>query len=925
MITFLALLCVPHVQAAEGGTVRGTITDDMDLAIPRVSVVLSGTGISGELIVESDDEGNFRFVSVPVGKHDMAVLKTGFSPVKRKVTVRLDEALFVPITLMVGTEEVIIEETLPVIDATRSSISTELNRETLDKLPVGRSYQDVVNILPGVSGRVDTSSGGPGDGNPSVRGEGQYGNNYLVDGISTRDPATKTFGTNVNYDAIEDVQVYTDGAPAEFGQATGMLVNVVTKDGGDEHHGSAGYFFGMDAPGEPTYLILDTSTGEEVQTPKRDFMSHSLSLTAGGPITKEKLWYFGSVDLGTDTELYEGMDPDAPYIAKDLGGFAKVTWFVNPDFKLRYQFNGQLTNIDNSIISSLYSPDTQELYQSDDLGNQFQAVWHPGLLSEMDLKVLSSLSHINVSPMSGDGNTAQVYDSVQGVYTGNASAYDYNTRSRTGFTLSLTQLANKAAGNHRVKGGIEAWSLAETRELDYTGPRDGLIGTSDENFPCTDEADYYDCAQRQEFEYVGPLPHSSIVLSTYLQDDWQPWNFLTINAGARIDYEQLYTSEGIAILEQVMPAPRLGVAWDATGDSKTLVSLNAGRYYDVNGSAFAEWGDSRTSAGYSYFDGYYSQTQPIFTQGAYPLVFCTPESIGQQTPDIQAAAAKYCNGDLRPYHMDKFVVAVERELFPLFALGARGILSQTSDLPEDINYDDYNWFITNPANKTRDYWALEFTAEKKLDEHWLLLASYTLSESRGTAPGQFETASASDYGSNGNEVGVYGDDITDPDTRAAYFDAGYGAYVEGYSGLGSGNNDAGYYGYLPYHSLHSVKVNGSYSFAVGKFETDIGAIYEYMSGNAWQKRTYVYNYQDYSGMAEGRGTRFMPPVHFLDVHLAESFDIDEHRSAEISVDVFNILDLSEAVTYYENDNENFGKVMYRQEPRSIRASLKVTY
>lgn len=925
MISLLALLVIPYVQAADGGTVRGTVTDDMDMSIPRVSIILSGPNISGELVVETDDEGNFRFVSVPVGKHQMSVLKTGFSPVKRSVTVRLDEAAFVPIVLNVGTEEVIIEETLPVIDTTRSSVSTQLSRETLDKLPVGRSYQDVVNILPGVSGRVDTSSGGPGDGNPSVRGEGQYGNNYLLDGISTRDPATKTFGSNVNYDAIEDVQVYTDGAPAEFGQATGMLVNVVTKDGGDEHHGSAGYFFNTGAPGEPTYLILDTATGKEVPTPKRDFKSHSLSLTAGGPIVKEKLWYFTSVDLGTSNEVYEGMDPNAPYLANDLGGFAKATWFVNPDFKLRYQFSGQVSSIENSINSSIYLPETQELYQSDDIGNQVQAVWRPGMLSELDLKVLSSLSHINVYPMSLDGSAAQVYDSVQGVYRGNAAAFDFNTRTRTGFTLSLTQLANKAAGNHRIKGGIEAWSLSEVRELDYTGPRDGLYGTSDANFPCTDAADYYDCAQRQEFEYVGPLPHSAMVLAAYLQDDWQPWDFLTINAGARLDYEQLYTSEGIAILEQFMPAPRLGIAWDATGDSKTLVSVNAGRYYDVNGAAFAEWGDSRSSAGYSYYDGYTSQTNPIFTQGANPLVFCTPESIAQQAPKLQEAAGEYCNGSLRPYHLDKLVLGVERELFPLFALGVRGILSQTSDIPEDINFDDQNWLITNPANKTRDYRALEVTAEKKLDDHWLLLASYTLSESLGTAPGQFESASGSDSGSNGNEVGVYGDDITDAETRAQLFELGYGDYVEGYSGLGSGSNQAGYYGYLPYHALHSVKINGGYSFQVGKFETDLGLVYEYDSGRAWQKRSYVYNYQDYSGLAEGRGTRFMPPIHYLDFHVAESFKIDEHRSAEIAIDIFNILDLSEAVTYYENDNRSFGKVMYRQAPRSIRASLKLTY
>ncbi|MEZ4238256.1 MAG: Plug domain-containing protein [Myxococcota bacterium] len=103
-----------------------------------------------------------------------------------------------------------------------------MGEDTIQNLPVGRSFASVVNTIPGVSGRVDTQNGGSG-GSPSVRGEGGYGNNYMIDGVSTRDPATKTSGAGVNFDAIEEIQVYTDGAPAEYGQFTGMMVNVVTR------------------------------------------------------------------------------------------------------------------------------------------------------------------------------------------------------------------------------------------------------------------------------------------------------------------------------------------------------------------------------------------------------------------------------------------------------------------------------------------------------------------------------------------------------------------------------------------------------------------------------------------------------------------------------------------------------------------------
>ena len=923
MITLLALLAVPYVEAAQGGTVRGSITDQDGLGIPGANIIISGPLISGQLIAVSDDEGNYRFLDVPVGNHELQVLKTGFPSTKRKIKVKLDESAFVAIELNVGVEEVIIEHALPVLDTTRSSVSTEISKEALDHLPVGRSYQSAVNILPGVSGRVDTSSGGPGDGNPSVRGEGQYGNNYLLDGISTRDTATKTFGTNVNFDAIEDIQVYTDGAPAEFGQATGMTVNVVTKDGGDEHFGSVGYYFGADAS-DGKYPIADLALHKEVPTAKRDFMTHSLSLLAGGPVLKEKLWYLASMDLGMGETTYEGQDPDSPNVYQDAGGFAKLTWFATPEAKIRYQFNGQVQSEDNFNTSSQFLPESQERYESNDIGNQVQVSWLPSATTIVDIKGIYNVANLNVSPMSGDRDTAQVLNQDTGVYGGNAAAFDSNVRTRAGFTYSITHLPKAFLGEHRIKAGVEAWELAESRDLDYTGPGDGLIGTSKEGYPCTGP-DYADCYTRQEFLGVGALTHRSIVLSTYLQDDWQPTDFLTVNAGLRLDHEDLYTSQGTKILEQWMPAPRLGIAWDATRDSKTKVSLNAGQYYDVNGSAFAEWGDTKTSAGYDYYYGPYSQTEPVFSQGAYPLTFCNQQSLSTLPDDEATAAREACNGDLRPYHLDKLVLGIDREVAPSLAVGLRGILSQTVDIPEDINYDDYNWVITNPENKRRDYWAVEFTAEKEFDKHWQLLASYTLSESKGSMPGQFETASGGGFGGNGNEVGVYADDIGNPAVRADAFDSGDGAYLQGYAGLGSYTNDAGYYGYLPYHAWHSAKVNGSYTLQPGAWNHTVGLVYEFSSGNAWQKRSYVPNYQDYLGFPEGRGSRFMPAMHYLDAHFSEEFKIDDKRSAEVAIDVFNILDLDGAVTYYENDDENFGLTLYRQEPRTVRASVKVNY
>lgn len=921
LLLALSPLFVHEARAGQTGNLRGQVQDDGGLAVPGATVSLSGTGIAGELAASTDAEGQFFLSGITPGTHTLKVSKPGLRPVTMQVTIRLDETAFAPVKLQVGSEELVIEEELPVIDATRSAVSTELTAESLERLPTGRSYQDVVNMIPGVQGRVDTQEGGGGTGNPSVRGEGQYGNNYLVDGVSTRDPATKTFGMDVNFDAISAIQVYTDGAPAEFGQATGMLVNVVTKDGGDEHHGTGAYYLGKSASGG-TYPIADLETHKEVETEKKQFMTHDLALTAGGPIVKEKLWYYASLDLGLGSTVFEGGDADKPYVTKNGGGFAKISWFATPDVTVRYQFSGQGTDIENYETSAQFTPSAQSHYTSQDLAHQLSADWNPIEGGRLNAKAIYQTGSIDVVPMGGSEDTPQMLDLDSGLYTGNADSFDLNNRGRIGGALAYSQVIEQFLGHHVVKGGAEFYRLNEDRELIFTGPGDGVQYISQESagLPCTGP-DYLDCAGYTEYTEVGePLGHIGNLTSFYLQDDWQPVSRLTINVGARVDNEKLFQNAGDPVLSQWMPAPRFGLAWDVGGDSRTVVTANAGRYYDINGNTFAGWADTRSSFIFKQYQ-YNAETggyDLVWEQNpeSDPLVFCVADEAG-------AFPSEFCGDEqLMPYHMDKAVLGVKREVIPLFAVGLRGIVSQTRDLPEDVDVDLDTWIITNPEAKRRDYWGVEVTAERKPDERWQLLASYTYSQSKGTTPGQFEISSGGSTGSDGNQVGVYADDVNDQATREMYFDGGAGWLLDGLAGLGTESDDAGYYGYLPYHSFHSVKLNGAYT---APFGTTFGAVYEFDSGHAWQKRGYVELYQDYFAFPEGRGSRMMPAVHYLDVRVSHALEFGEGRSVELGADVFNVVDFAQAISYYENDDENFGLTLFRQDPRWVRVSLKGTY
>jgi hypothetical protein len=318
-----------------------------------------------------------------------------------------------------------------------------------------------------------------------------------------------------------------------------MMVNVVTKDGGDEHHGTVAYYFsthlsGLGCTDEDDcgrYPILDLETGTEVPTLKRKFMGHEVALTAGGPIVKEKLWYFAAIDLGMGWSRFEGQEPGSdPLQDKSIAGFGKITWFVTPDVTLQYQISGDALSSQNNNTSPLFAPEAQQERNDWQIGHIFTAKWRPIPTGELELKASYLPVNINVVPQVGDKETPQFFNEDTGQYTNNHSDFDYNRRDRIGAQLEYTQLA-KAAGQHRIKGGVEFWVVHDERDLVFTGGAgavpagffyEGADAESDYEFggisyqssddnglPCTEDTNgdgiLDDCSGFRTYQNVGPL------------------------------------------------------------------------------------------------------------------------------------------------------------------------------------------------------------------------------------------------------------------------------------------------------------------------------------------------------------------------------------------------------------------------------------
>jgi hypothetical protein len=216
--TFVAALIVPFAaEARETGDVRGLVTDTDELPLPRAILKLSGVDLAGEKTVETQADGTFRFTDLAPGQYKITVEWQDRIGAVAMVEVVLDRSTYVPITVdLSGTvEEIDIKGYRPIVDTTSSALSTTMSQQYLQDLPVGRSYQDVVQTIPGVSGRIDTSERGRRRRQPQRPRRRPV--RQQLHARRDRDPPVirrpRPSAPNVNFDAIEADAPSTPTAP----------------------------------------------------------------------------------------------------------------------------------------------------------------------------------------------------------------------------------------------------------------------------------------------------------------------------------------------------------------------------------------------------------------------------------------------------------------------------------------------------------------------------------------------------------------------------------------------------------------------------------------------------------------------------------------------------------------------------------------
>jgi outer membrane receptor protein involved in Fe transport len=939
-VWFFAALLLAATTAVFGqettGSIEGVVKDTQGGVVPGVTVTITGVTSSYSRNVTADDKGFYRVLQVPPGTYVVSTAATGgFGGSKIDgVNVALGKASAVDITVQAGSVAAVVDinaTDVARLDPADTKVQTNITSKQIDSLPKGANFASLLKLSPAT--RQEALSGGF-----QVDGASGSENTFIIDGQEVSNFRTGVLNTNNNlpFTFVQEVQIKTSGFEAEFGGATGGVVNVVTKGGNNQWHGDVGVEFepsglaagpraflnsfrGAITSGQPATGANFTQINEYLRPKRDDFTYYYPSFTIGGPVLKDRIWFLGSYApqlLTTNrTVQYFGSDPrtrtqtaQADYKTrvrneyaffrldaaptKTLRLAATFTW--NPIVQDGILPSGQISiggsppqaNFGGSIGTFVGPQLTNAQGGRQNANNTTaSAVWTPnnsivssfrfsrGFLNEkLNSYYIPNETRFQCSGVDARALGSQCQLGFQNITNNSQIFYDVSTREN--YEADFSYLTS-FAGRHEFKGGYQYATVANDVKNGYTNTGivvlsygNTLSGVSGANLPNTPGA--IGAGYMQRFGTVGQA--SNQLQSIYVQDRWQPTSKLSLNLGVRFEKEDLPSFNGFAPPINFgwgdKIAPRLGVAYDLTGDGKTKLFASYGQYYDR-----LKFELPRGSFGGDFYRRDYFEILPANPQYSYytfsRILGNYQDVKGGQCPTPANTGLTKCqfdfriasndpnadiytglvDPDLNPYRQTEFTVGFERELFRHYLLSARYTYKNVDSAVEDAGFPTAEgseaYIIGNPgrglhaelakqfgyakvAEPQRRYDAFEIRLDRRLSSNYAFNVNYTYSRLYGNYSG---LASSDENGR------------TSPGVNR-FFDLPF----VGFNAAGQPDN-----GRLATDRPHVFNAYGSYFFDwFGKKgnQTEFGFFTTAQSGTPL---TSVYNFYSVTTILNGRG------------------------------------------------------------------------
>ncbi len=599
-------------QGVQTGTLTGVVTSADGMAITDAQVSVASSALQGERAVATDVNGVYLVPSLPPGTYTITISKSGLSPVELKALVPLGSVASADATLSVAPifESVVVGAVTPPA-VTVSQTSANITASEVNVLPMGRTPFLIAELMPGLTTNT------PSPNQLTISGGFAFDNVFLVDGVDVNDNLIGSANDLYIEDAIGEVQVLTSGITAEYGRFSGGVVNIITKSGGNQFAGSYRTTFTRPSWTKETPFEIANHIERGQPTATNPFIKNKLShfseLTAGGPLVKDRVWFFGagrfenSSTSGTmpatavaytktnDSKRYEG----------------KFTGTVRPSHTLQGSFIDNRVHRANEPVLS-FSIDRAALI-SPSTPNRLSVVNYNGALSSR-LLLSAQYSQKHFATEGVGGTSTNIVDSPFLTRTG--TQYQYNAayfdasdpeqRNNRQLTASASYfISDRRLGSHELKGGIE--NFVDTRVGANAQSSTGYVFLS--NFkvdaagaPILDGDGHPIPLFVPGFSRVQRwIPHRGAefnlnTTSVYVQDRWIASQKLTLNLGMRFEQVSSEATGGVSSVSTSRLVPRLGASYDVKGDGKTVLhttfSQYSGKYSSVMFSRNTNVGNS---------------------------------------------------------------------------------------------------------------------------------------------------------------------------------------------------------------------------------------------------------------------------------------------------------------------------------------------
>lgn len=732
LLSMLFVLMLPNLLMAQlgNGQIQGVCLDPQGAIIPGTTITIRHTGTGTERTVTTDEVGRFVAPFMPVGPYDVRAELSGMAPATRTgLVLNVGATIDLVLTLAPAgvQQEVTVIGEAPLVESTKTDVSNTINATAIENLPInGRRWENFVLLTPGV-----TNDGT--FGLVSFRGVAGVFNNTMVDGADnnqaffSESKGRTRISYSISQESIREFQVNLSSFSAEFGRAAGGIVNAVTQSGTNEFHGSAFWYLR-----DKSFLALDPFAKAQgrAKPPER---RHQFGASAGGPLVKDKAFFFGSYDQqyrnfpitvlpGGGDRFYTGSTAPAAatqaavdFLRQQTGlfprkgnqklGFTKFDWQVNTTHRLTSSFNILRWNSPNGIQTGAVVAVPVSSNGTDGVHTESSITTLTSVISGRSVNELRFQygRDLNFQTPNGRGPSVTISNSGGSLQYGMPNFLPrpaFPNEKRFEFIDNFSHVLKEHSLKFGVDinyvrdlfinlfqgGGVYSYSSLTNFALDFGRVDTGAATTQKHYTNFTQAFDTTSLDGRNSFRTTD--------YNFYFQDNWRVAPSLSMNLGVRYEYQKIpqprVTNPALPQTARIHIdknnwAPRFGLAW--TPMNKTVFRLGYG----------AAYGRTQNSTISNFFvnngvvQPVYALTPTAAGSPSFPNVLAAiPTGTGRVT--INLASPDFVNPLMHQGNLE-----LERELGGDFSVAVRYLVTRGTKLPttRDANIA--------PSTTTRSY------------------------------------------------------------------------------------------------------------------------------------------------------------------------------------------------------------------------------